>query len=40
MGQKNDRLFPIEETYWEKVKDGVGYKHLKLLERSQSYLIA
>lgn len=24
----------------EKVKDGVSYKHLKLLERSQSYLVA
>ena len=22
------------------VKDGVSYKHLKLLERSQSYLVA
>lgn len=33
-------FFLLRKLNGEKVKDGVGYKHLKLLERSQSYLIA
>lgn len=39
-GRRTTGSFLLRKLTGEKVKDGVGYKHLKLLERSQSYLIA
>lgn len=32
--------FLLRDIHGQKVKDGVGYKHLKLLERSSNYLIS
>lgn len=39
-GRSSTGSFLLRKLTGEKVKDGVSYKHLKLLERSQSYLIA
>ena len=38
-GRRATGSFLLRHLNGEKVKDGVGYKHLKLLEHSQSYLI-
>lgn len=39
-GRRRSGSFLLRLLDSTKVKDGVGYKHLKLLERSTSYLIA
>lgn len=39
-GRRTSGSFLLRQLNGEKVKDGVSYKHLKLLERSQSYLVA
>lgn len=39
-GRRSNGYFLLKKINGEKVKDGVSYKHLKLLERSQSYLVA
>ena len=40
LGRRTSGSFLLRQLNGEKVKDGVSYKHLKLLERSQSYLVA
>lgn len=39
-GRRTRGSFLLRQLDGTKVKDGVSYKHLKLLERSQNYLIA
>lgn len=39
-GRRTSGSFLLRQLNGEKVKDGVSYKRLKLLERSQSYLVA
>ena len=39
-GRRASGSFLLRKLDRAKVKDGVSYKHLKLLERSQNYLIA
>ena len=39
-GRRTSGSFLLRQLNGEKVKDGVSHKHLKLLERSQSYLVA
>lgn len=39
-GRRASGSFLLRQLDGAKVKDGVGYKYLKLLERSQNYLIA
>lgn len=39
-GRRSSGYFLLKKINGEKVKDGVSYKHLRLLERSQSYLVA
>lgn len=39
-GRRSSGSFLLRRLGGAKVKDGVSYKHLKLLERSQNYLIA
>ena len=39
-GRRASGSFLLRKLCGAKVKDGVSYKHLKLLERSQNYLIA
>ena len=38
-GRRASGSFLLKELDGTKVKDGVGYKYLKLLERSSNYLI-
>ena len=39
-GRRSKGYFLLKNINGEKVKDSVSYKHLRLLERSQSYLVA
>lgn len=39
-GRRTSGSFLLKTLHGEKVKDGVGYRHLTLLERSQNYLIS
>ena len=38
-GRRSSGSFLLRNIDGTKVKDGVGYKHLKLLERSSNYII-
>ena len=39
-GRRTSGSFLLKSLQGEKIKDGVGYNHLMLLERSQNYLIS